>query len=114
VVVVAFRGHPIPICLPRRDGGMAYHVVVSLIGHHEGASASLTTCRPNFGRGRRVPPEDSWSLLSWFRGAVHVRSTAGNRPTNGPVFHESVRFRINELDYNPRARYTKGTETYES
>jgi hypothetical protein len=44
--------------------------------------------RPHLGRGRLVPPR--------------------------PLFHTSIKFRMDKLDYKPRAIYEKGTETYGS
>jgi hypothetical protein len=80
---------------------MAYDLVVGLLwGDNKGVRALLIIYRPNLGRGRWVPPG--------FR-----REELGTG-TNGPLFHRSVQFRINALRYNPRARYMRGTETYES
>jgi hypothetical protein len=44
--------------------------------------------RPHLGRGRLVPPES--------------------------LFHSSVKTRMDELNYNPKALYQKGTEYYVS
>jgi len=44
--------------------------------------------RPHFGRGRQLPPD--------------------------PLFHLTVKIRMDDLGYKPRGRYVEGTETYVS
>ena len=68
---------------------MGYHVVVSLRWHNKDMGHHLIIAsRPHLGRGRFVPRD--------------------------PLFHTTVKTRMDQLDYKPRARYVKGTEIYVS
>jgi hypothetical protein len=54
--------------------------------------------------------ENKW-VTQW---SIHLGR--GRYVPQNPIFHESVKLRIQDakLKYKPRARYTKGTETYET
>jgi len=73
---------------------MGHNLHVSYCQHHKDAELNfvdlITTNSPNFGRGRRIPPNPNL------------------------LFHKSVRAREQDpkLKYKPRARYEKGTESY--